>query len=174
MYYPLSEILESQYTNGNEYIEKNSLKPYKGFYYSTTDGRVFSGKTYTPKAIELIKVTKPLRDESVNSPKYNTPQPEERDYENGFMIRYAIKRVNCGPDTIKEVTKEDYNRLINNPLYIRVAFRWVLTGELFDDMSNPEYPIQGIVSTNQRTVSDLEKTMSGISLFFQNYSQYAR
>lgn len=174
MYYPLSEIIENQYTSGGEYVEIDTLKPYKGYYYSTTDGKAFTGKTFSPSAKQLIKLNRILKNSAIDVPTYHTAIPTEKDYQNGFMIRYVIKRVNSGSDTIKEVSKEDYDRTIPNPLYIQKSFKWVLTGPLFDDLSNPDYPVYGIITLNQRTIQDIEKDISGVSDFFSNYSQYAR
>lgn len=174
MYYPLSEVIDNQYTSGGEYVEIDTLKPYKGYYYSTTDGKAFIGKTFSPLAKELIKLNRTLKSPGVDTPKYHVAVPTEEDYRNGYMIRYVIKRVNSGADTIKEVSKEDYTRTILNPLYTQKSFKWILTGPLFDDLSNPEYPVYGIITTNQKTVLDMEKDISGVSDFFSNYSQYAR
>jgi hypothetical protein len=174
MYYPLSEIIENQYTDGNEYVEIDTLKPYKGYYYLTTDGKVFSGSTYSPTAKELIKLNRSLKEESPALPSYHVAIPTEEDYKAGYMLRYVTKRVNSGPDTIKEVTRDDYQKTISNPLYTQASFVWILSGPLFDDTSNPHYPIYGVISNNRMTIENLEKDIPGISNFFSNYSQYAR
>ena len=174
MYYPLSKIIENQYTNGDEYVELKTSVPYKGYYYSTVDGKFFTGKTYSYTAKELIKLKTTSSVLLVDVPKYFVPAPSEADYIKGYIDRYAIKRVNSGPETIREVSKEDYDRTISNPLYIQRAFRWVITGSMFDDMSIPGYPIHGIITKNLNTVTDLENFIPGASNFFSNYAQYAR
>ena len=45
MYYPKSQIKSNLYTSGNEYIVKSSGEPYSGFYYKTSIGKKYTGKT---------------------------------------------------------------------------------------------------------------------------------
>jgi hypothetical protein len=45
MYYPKSQIKENLYTNGGEYVIKSTNQEYKGFYYKTSNGGVFTGKS---------------------------------------------------------------------------------------------------------------------------------
>lgn len=56
MYYPKSQVKINLYTNGGEYIMLNSNTAYKGYYYETSAGEYFSGKTpnETP-SFKLIK-----------------------------------------------------------------------------------------------------------------------
>lgn len=44
MYYPKSQIQTGFYSNG-ELVEFNSLRPYTGPYFNTSDGRSYTGKT---------------------------------------------------------------------------------------------------------------------------------
>jgi hypothetical protein len=43
-YYPLSQLKTNLYTDGTEYETSNGV-PYKGFYYKTSTGKFFTGKT---------------------------------------------------------------------------------------------------------------------------------
>ena len=43
-YYPLSQIKTNIYTNGNEYATGDGV-PYKGYYYKTSTGFLFTGRT---------------------------------------------------------------------------------------------------------------------------------
>ena len=54
-YYPSSQIETNLYTNGGEYIVKLSKFNYIGFYYKTSDGKLYAGKTPEGRGqIELI------------------------------------------------------------------------------------------------------------------------
>jgi hypothetical protein len=44
-YYPQSQIKTNLYTNGNEYIVSATGVPYTGYYWKTSKGEYFSGKT---------------------------------------------------------------------------------------------------------------------------------
>jgi hypothetical protein len=57
MYLPKSQIKTNLYTNGGDFILKNSSSPYKGYYYKTSNGRYFSGKTPNESpSFELTKI----------------------------------------------------------------------------------------------------------------------
>jgi hypothetical protein len=45
MYFPKSQIKTSLYTNGNELINKSTSQPYIGYYYKTSSGKYYTGKT---------------------------------------------------------------------------------------------------------------------------------
>jgi hypothetical protein len=44
MYYPKSQIKSNLYTNGGEYVYASDKTTYTGYYYTTSDGKAFSGK----------------------------------------------------------------------------------------------------------------------------------
>jgi hypothetical protein len=44
-YYPSSQIKPNQYTNGGEYILSTTKENYKGYYYETSSGTKYTGKT---------------------------------------------------------------------------------------------------------------------------------
>jgi hypothetical protein len=54
MYYPLSQIKTNLYTNGGEYSLFPSGQPYIGYYYKTSNGQYFTGKT--PQDLPSIKL----------------------------------------------------------------------------------------------------------------------
>ena len=55
MYYPLSQIQTNLYTNGQEYVTKSDNQNYIGYYWKTSDGKIFTGKTpQDPPIQELI------------------------------------------------------------------------------------------------------------------------
>ena len=45
MYYPLSQITSNLHTNGGEFVIKNTNTPYVGYYWKTSKGQYFTGKT---------------------------------------------------------------------------------------------------------------------------------
>ena len=174
MYYPKFEITPNLYTDGTKFILGSTGKFYKGSYYSTTDGKFFTGSDYSPNAEELF----PPKSNNIISnsitPNHYTSIPNDTDYKNGFFIRYAIKRVNSGFETIKEIQSDDFAKIQSNPLYTSVSFKWKITGPLYDDLSNKNHPIYGIIDTNKRTLTPLEKKIPGISKFFFDLAQFSQ
>ena len=45
MYYPKSQIKTNLYTSGDEYVPILGGDPYRGFYYKTSTGQYFTGRT---------------------------------------------------------------------------------------------------------------------------------
>ena len=45
MYFPKSQIISNLSTNGGEFILSSTRKPYTGKYFSTSDGRFYTGAT---------------------------------------------------------------------------------------------------------------------------------
>lgn len=177
MYYPKSEILQVLYTAGSEFLIKRTRQNYVGYLYRTNDGTYFSGKEYTSDTKELVKLNNILDLGSYNktvSYEFHYPVPTEKDYEKGSFVRYVIKRVNSGLETILEVNKEEYEKAKKNPLYTAVSFSWKLTGPLYDTEVSKDYTIPGIVNTNQKTIESLETQVPGVKNYFTNLAQYAK
>jgi len=45
MYYPKSQIKTNLYTNGDEFVFLDNKQPYTGYYFKTSTGQYFTGKT---------------------------------------------------------------------------------------------------------------------------------
>ena len=68
MYYPLSQIITNLYTNGGEYVLLNTKQPYKGYYWKTSQEKIFTGKTPQDTPIEeLIIISEDTFNSSENS-----------------------------------------------------------------------------------------------------------
>ena len=110
MYYPKSKIIADLYTENLDFAYKKTGKLYTGYYYSTYDGRYFTGKNYSSTAEELIKLRKEysnivqsntnmiyqdLSNKNLNNkiPIFNHIIPTDADYENGYFKRFFCKRV---------------------------------------------------------------------------------
>jgi hypothetical protein len=174
MYYPLSEITSNLYTNGFEFVDLITGELYVGDYFSTTDGKYFTGKLPSNDSRELLKAQNTTSSLYVSSPESFFPSPTKEDYEKGFITRYVIKRVNSGIDTILEVSKEDYEKSKSNPIYNQVEFNWKITGNLLDDFSNEMYPVYGIISTNRSTLEKISPKLPGIEEVFVNLSEFSQ
>jgi len=141
MYYPKSQVKTNLYTNGGEYVEFNTNSPYKGYYYQTSNGEYFSGRT--PSETPTFKLTKVSLNESVatSSPDFNqdnfylieggyalstrltfnqTPPPlpkqtypvlTENDYKLGEFQRYFLKKGN--ETKFLEISLEDYRKYVS-------------------------------------------------------------
>lgn len=171
MYYPKAKITENLLSSVGQFILKDTARPYQGPYYSTFDGKYFTGSVPSADSKQLISI-KGISSNKTNDPTSNHPVPTENDYKAGQITRYVSKRVNSGADTIMEITKETSEALKNNPLYVTSSFPWKITGKLRDDKSNPNHPIYGVLDTNNRTLQSQEKQIPGISKVFINLIEF--
>jgi hypothetical protein len=54
MYYPLSQITPNLYTNGNEFVIDGTQQIYVGYYFKTSKGQFYTGKTTSDKPNQLL------------------------------------------------------------------------------------------------------------------------
>jgi len=203
MYYPKSKILPDLHTNGGELKDPVTGKEYIGSYHMTYDGKTYEGANHTVTSKELVSLkvkTSSTATKGMVSPDYSytglkydmitdkqfiylknypsintmTPIPTDTDYANGVMVRYFIKRVNGGNDTIMEVSKQTFEETKKNILYITMSLDWIITGPLKDYMTDTGVKMPGIYDTNQRTLHIKEKEMPGISKYLINPIQFSK
>jgi hypothetical protein len=73
MYYPKSQIKTNLYTNGDEYAIENTNLPYIGYYYLTSTGATYTGKTPDDRPNQrLIKIGIPLSEQQISLIPENT------------------------------------------------------------------------------------------------------
>lgn len=188
MFYPLSKITPNLYTPGNEYFIQSTQVDYKGYYYSTYDGRFFTEKTPSDTSTELLQYSKLInRAENMSASKYNsiantttptlntaqhTPQPTEADYVKEKFYRFLIKRVNGDASSIIELNKEDFTNISNNPLYNKASVLWFIKGNLESIYTKDGILIPGVVDKNFRSVKEAEKIIPGLSTYLKDLSQF--
>jgi len=102
MYYPLSQIKTNLYTNGGEYSLFSSGQPYAGYYYKTSNGQYFTGKTPqdlpSEELIPIVAYTPPLP-ELPSAPVLNLDQEDIKN------IPYI------------SLTNTDVNQVVYTPYY---------------------------------------------------------
>jgi hypothetical protein len=185
-YYPLNKITPNQYTSGNQFTLISTGQDYKGYYFSTYDGKYFTGEMCSPDSKELSKnsdAIKPtlnlgtaaydsLRTSNIpTQPEHYTSVPTEQDYKNGYYLRYFTKRVNGDLSTITEVTKTVYDSMSNNPLYNRVQIQWMLTGPI-EDKYITGMLVLGVVNRNIKTITQAARQMQYLDQYLVNPTQY--
>ena len=139
MYYPLSQITSNLHTNGREFVIKSTNSPYSGYYWKTSKGQYFTGKTPQDIPIqELIPITSlnpnsaesPLYTElflgsndvieytsvslpfkQTQLPTYSPTFPTSQDYQVGEFRRYFCKKTN--ELIYLEISKDTYTKLVN-------------------------------------------------------------
>jgi hypothetical protein len=100
MYYPKSQIKTNLYTNGDEYVIELTQTPYTGYYYLTSTGKAFTGKTPDDRPNqELIKVEPVIKDEG--------------DLSTTLIPSTSAIFSNHNPGAIDVITSLDYNSALD-------------------------------------------------------------
>jgi hypothetical protein len=124
---PSNIIIENKYTLGKELIYAKTYKEYQGYYYEIND-KLFAGKEFDPRALQLIKINSfdvNLLRINPKTSSYgnltNTKLPTNKLISIPFVfnsgLKYLAKQLNSSPIRIFFVNEETYNREKNNPLY---------------------------------------------------------
>lgn len=138
MYYPKSQIKTNLYTKGEEFTIGSSQDIYIGYYYQTSNGQFYTGKTPNNNQpnLPLFLINSPLDPSSTTkkfsnfwtsnftqykpkilkkpppSPPTSTyPIPTYINYQTGEFERYFLKKSNEAK--FIEISKEDYEMYIN-------------------------------------------------------------
>lgn len=184
MYYPLNKISAGLYTSGAEFYLVETSVEYKGYYFSTYDGKYFTGKTPTPDSIEIKKYSSDListptlkalnYNNSIQTPSsvvHYTAVPTSEDYKAGSFIRYFAKKVNSDMTSFVELSKDGYDSLATDPLYAKTFIKWKLTGPAQDVKINGIL-MPGVATLNRKAIEQAETIIPGISSYLNNPIQY--
>ena len=196
-YYPKSRIIENQRANPGQFILPNG-KEYTGPYYTTFDGRSFTGanpySSISVPLIETIIMADPPRDGVVASEYDNlkplnlslidptpfTPKPTEEDYKRGKITRYFARQRNGTKFKIMEIDQKTYDNLSNNrgglntSLWKVISIFWQISGPLHDQKANGIRTRAGIIDTNQRVLNNAEKNFIGLKQYLTDLKQFSR
>jgi len=126
---PANIITENKYTIGKEYINKKTHKPYQGYYYELNN-KFFAGKEFNNNAPELIKIKSDQVNNllltaatyvfgSLSKLKLTDQKIPSFFFKYESNIRYFTVKFNA-KSLIKEISKETFDQIQNNPLYLSV------------------------------------------------------
>jgi len=200
-YYPKSRIIENKKANPGEFTLPNG-KEYTGPYYTTFDGKSFTGANpYTPYSNQLIAILpkdynsnpdiksnqvleyddlKPSKLPQLIDPIPYTPKPTEEDYKRGKITRYFARQRNGTQFKLMEIDQPTYDNLSNNrgglntALWKVISIFWQITGPLNDQRVGNIRTRAGIIDTNQRVLNNAEKDFIGIKQYLTNLTQFSR
>jgi len=113
-------------------------------------------------------------------PQSHYPTPTETDYKRGALVRYfAKKRDRAG--FVIEVDKETYDSLqradsvYDYVNYEAISLFWQISGPFYDDRTNRQYKVAGIIDTNKRIVEAKEQVFTGIKAYIgEDYTRFAK
>ena len=203
MYIPVSNIVETGFTSGNQFVVESTQLFYVGYYHKDTSNIYWSGQTHDNSSVVLKNInTNNSTDNNLTrnnianfgytklNPKIFpqetfTPDfimPTEQDYTNGFFIRYILKPT-VGVNNIQslnfiEVKSNKFTQVSQSPdlktLYKLTSLIWKLTGPLYDVYKDNIRTASGIIDTNKRSILDAEKTLPNLSLYLIDPLQFGK
>ena len=200
MFIPKSNIVETGYDQGDRFTILSNGKSYKGFYHKDNTNKYWSGQEHTNESILLLEqnTIKPITLEDLNKKnpisygftkhydfnlnttlyKGNFVIPTDDDYNKGYYMRYAAQLKLSKNPYIVELSKNNYDALLQDIVSLRsyntVTLLWKLTGPTNDIYNNNIRTTSGIKDTNLRSLQQAEKTIPGISTIFTDPLQFAR
>lgn len=110
MYYPLSQITSNLNTNGEEFAYADTKQEYKGYYWTTSSGKYYTGKT--PQDTPTQRLIKLPFEGDIGEALLNALSPELTI--NNFVTKVDTIQNNEVYLNLKEI---DLNAIIKSPLY---------------------------------------------------------
>ena len=201
MYLPKFKYQGGLFTIGGEFAVKATGENYKGFYFRTYQGELYTGAEPSLRGnnseliplekeeqetgtLETLDVT--IYDDIFSNPHefklktteqvpQHTPVVTVGDTINGFTIRYFAQ--NKLTKQILEINKQVYNELESRSVryfyknYNVVRINWFLSGELEDTQNGP-YKIPGVRTKNLESIKSGEKVIPGLTQYLRDPLQF--
>ena len=109
----------------------------------------------------------------LNIPTTIVPSPDETDYDNGFIMRYFIRKANDVNGFIFEIDKKTFENYLENPFWIGTDMRWRITGPLNSVYKeNGQLDDFGVIESNKKSIAYTSKKLPNISLYLPNPLQF--
>lgn len=159
-----SNKIQSKYTSGGELMFKETYREYMGYYYELNNN-IYAGKEFNSSAPELMKINSPKVNRLLTNPatliygkisKIKLPSSvipsfiyQSNKQTTRFADRYFTQKTNVVPIIIKEIDKDTYNIIKNDPIYVSIIIKWDNEG------------------SNTLTLENAEKQMPGIKKFLE-------
>ena len=193
-YIPKKLVNPGLYASGDDFIDKNTGKVYRGAYHSNFNGSLFSGAdpydaNKKPLAANPNKITAQCKVQlvSIQNKEYNnlnnknsnllkygedpksfTPKPLVKDYQRGSINRYFAKRATEKPPRIIEISEKAYKSILNKDGKYNYAI-WRIGKVLWRISGDNE---QEVTNTNKQQVENANKEFRGIKSFLRNLIQF--
>ena len=136
-----ANIIEIKYTPGNDFVFSLNYKYYQGYYYEL-NGKIFAGKEFNANSPELIKpnsnnvntlltdsktyvygfISK-VKSSQLSSPRFISIPKVDLDIDTEGDETYYAKKLNVNPTIIKQINKETFDELKQDPFYQVISLK---------------------------------------------------
>jgi hypothetical protein len=198
-YFPKSRIIPNQKSSPGQFLLPDG-REYIGPYYTTFDGKNFTGSSPITGKSNPLTPLPPIEDDFkdpiregydrlfTQSPKIGdlidptpfTPTPTEADYQVGKITRYLARQRNGTQFKIMEISKQTFDDIQNRrnganfALWKTISIFWQISGPLRDERVDNIKTRAGIIDTNQRILDTAEKNFIGIKQYLSDLKQFSR
>jgi len=136
-----ANLIKTNYTAGKEYMYLTSYKEYQGYYYEMNN-KFWVGKTYNSNSKELVKIelknintllaqastyvyglVSGIKSSQLSSPKFNSFPKTDLDTDTEGDETYYTKKLNINPTIIKQINKETFDKLKQDPFYQVISLK---------------------------------------------------
>jgi len=136
-----ANLIKTNYTAGKEYMYLTSYKEYQGYYYEMNN-KFWVGKTYNSNSKELVKIelknintllaqastyvyglVSGIKSSQLSSPKFNSLPKTDLDTDTEGDETYYTKKLNVNPTIIKQINKETFDKLKQDPFYQVISLK---------------------------------------------------
>lgn len=109
----------------------------------------------------------------IKYPKTLVPNPDESDYNIGFIQRYFTRKANDEYGHIFEIDNNVYGEYSKHPFWISTSIRWRIAGPL-DAKYNDDGTIadKGVIGGNRAEIAQASKTLKNVGLYLPNLLQF--
>ena len=187
VFYPKSEQTLGLFTTGKEWMDRETLKEYKGPYHRFSDGIVMTGASpakgaryLTPfkdisaesiAAMELYRLRTVVKVDKYVAPEFKYPKIIQDDKSAGYIERYFVQsKSNRTPAGIIEIDKKQYDKCgtsnskgIDGHRFDKLQFRWKIVGEK-----------EEIEKTNKKTLLFAEQKYKGIRQYLADLTEFSQ
>lgn len=118
-----------------------------------------------------VKTIVGLGSYSFVTPSTYTPTITVNDYDNGYIDRFFISRINYFD--IIETNYKDYN-IANMSFFKKIKIDWKITGPEFNIYIDKTLQTTGVVNYNNLTIRDIQSYIPNINIILNNPKQFWR
>jgi len=89
------------------------------------------------------------------------PSPNNKNYQNGYIVRYFAQKANDKSSPIYEINRNSYTKISDSSYYVVISLDWRLTGSVED-----------VKKSNSESIRIASQTIPKISLYLPNLLQF--
>jgi hypothetical protein len=183
-YYTVDEITNNLYTIGHEFMTTDNVE-YVGPYHRYITGEIFTQPKWDAQTSKqliqfkqiptAVKIYNALNSITIQTgiPNPVIVQITSADINQGYIIRYFIKRIN--EQAILEIDNAQYTKYMSNEfdtnMYVATKMYWFISGAS-DDVRENGVLVKGVVTKNQTQIKQSEQQVPGLSKLLTDPLQF--